>query len=316
RLRSCGGTGFRETEIAIDGQPAGVAPIYPWIYTGGIDPYLWRPIPGVQTLNFIPYRVDLTPFAGILSNGQSHSVSLHVYNANHHFATTASLLLFLDHGARQVTGQVTKNSLQENPTPDIQVDINTVEGVTTGTVNIYSSRRFEIEGFVETSHGTVETSIEQVIRFSSEQEFNITSTSFAQNLNQRTRISSRTTSEAENNQERTIPRRFDWPLTLSFSAAPRPDGYTGRTTIIRQEYADRERLSEQGDTLFLREVSSIVTPQDTLIVQGSTAIGREDQASSHQYFSRDSTGACYSRTITAEMGLVSSIVDGERCVDK
>src|SRR5262249_36165904 len=138
RLRSCGGTGFRETEIAIDGQPAGVAPIYPWIYTGGIDPYLWRPIPGVQTLNFIPYRVDLTPFAGILSNGQSHSVSLHVYNANHHFATTASLLLFLDHGARQVTGQVTKNSLQENPTPDIQVDINTVEGVTTGTVNIYS----------------------------------------------------------------------------------------------------------------------------------------------------------------------------------
>src|SRR5215468_10155857 len=53
-LQSCGGTAFRETEISIDGQPAGVAPIYPWIYTGGIDPFLWRPVPGVQTLNFVP----------------------------------------------------------------------------------------------------------------------------------------------------------------------------------------------------------------------------------------------------------------------
>src|SRR5262249_13937967 len=32
-LQSCGGTGFRETQVTIDGQPAGVAPLYPWIYT-------------------------------------------------------------------------------------------------------------------------------------------------------------------------------------------------------------------------------------------------------------------------------------------
>src|SRR5205814_7894426 len=45
-LESCGNTPFRETEVTLDGQPAGVAPVYPWIYTGGIDPYLWEPIPG------------------------------------------------------------------------------------------------------------------------------------------------------------------------------------------------------------------------------------------------------------------------------
>src|SRR5260370_10263993 len=45
-LQSCGATGFRDTEATIDGQPAGVAPVYPWIYTGAIDPLLWRPIPG------------------------------------------------------------------------------------------------------------------------------------------------------------------------------------------------------------------------------------------------------------------------------
>ena len=98
-LQSCGGTAFREAEITIDGQPAGVAPVYPWIFTGGIDPLLWRPIPGVQTLNFLPYRVDLTPFAGVLSNGQPHQVGVGVYNADNYFLVAASLLLYLDHGA-------------------------------------------------------------------------------------------------------------------------------------------------------------------------------------------------------------------------
>ena len=41
-----------------------MAPVYPWIYTGGHGPYLWEPITGIETLNFKPYRVDLTPFAG------------------------------------------------------------------------------------------------------------------------------------------------------------------------------------------------------------------------------------------------------------
>ena len=53
-LENCGNTAFRETEVYIDGIPAGVAPIYPWIYTGGIDPYLWEPLPGIETLNFKP----------------------------------------------------------------------------------------------------------------------------------------------------------------------------------------------------------------------------------------------------------------------
>ena len=88
-LESCTGTAFRETEVAIDGQLAGVAPVFPWIFTGGIDPFLWFPIPGVQTLNFTPYRVNLTPFAGLLSDGKQHTVSVGVTNADSYFSATA-----------------------------------------------------------------------------------------------------------------------------------------------------------------------------------------------------------------------------------
>src|SRR5215469_5640089 len=41
QAQECGGGNFREAEVSIDGQPAGVAPVYPWIYTGGVDTYLW-----------------------------------------------------------------------------------------------------------------------------------------------------------------------------------------------------------------------------------------------------------------------------------
>jgi len=109
-LESCGDTAFRETEITIDGSPAGVAPVYPWIYTGGIDPYLWEPIPGVQTLDFKPYRVDLTPFAGVLGVGSTHTVGVSVYNADSYFLATANLLAFTDHGSKKVSGGLLKNT--------------------------------------------------------------------------------------------------------------------------------------------------------------------------------------------------------------
>src|ERR1035438_6413706 len=84
---------------ALTARPPVSLPSIPRIYTGGIDPYLWRPIPGVHTLNFEPYRVDLTPFAGVLSNGQLHNVAVSVYNADQYFSATATLLLYLDAGS-------------------------------------------------------------------------------------------------------------------------------------------------------------------------------------------------------------------------
>jgi Peptide N-acetyl-beta-D-glucosaminyl asparaginase amidase A len=171
-LESCGNTAFRETEVSIDGAPAGVAPVYPWIYTGGIDPYLWEPIPGVQTLDFQPYRVDLTPFAGVLSDGNTHTVAISVFNADSYFLATANLLVYQDHGKQKVTGGILSNTLSAAPTPVVTENITASAGPTyTGSISVGSNRRFEISGYVETSHGRVETTVEQTTDFLSTQEF-------------------------------------------------------------------------------------------------------------------------------------------------
>jgi len=317
-LQSCGSTGFRESEVSIDGQPAGVAPVYPWIYTGGIDPLLWRPIPGVQTLNFVPYRVDLTPFAGLLSNGQPHQVSVNVFNADFGFSTTATLLLFLDHGSTQVTGELTDNTIGAGPTPSVVENLTNTNGNITGNVTVSSSRSFRLAGFAQTSHGRVETQVQQDIQFSNRQDFNITNTAFVQNITQDTTISSVTTrrrgGEGDEGDDATV-QKLEWPLQLGFSFVVNPDGSASQTTTIQQAYNKREVApGDDGPTFTV--VSNSVSPSDTLLFDSSFNItGHQNQASTQRYFSRDSGGECFSRAITAADGLLTSITDGAGCND-
>jgi len=314
-LQSCGNTGFRESEVSIDGQPAGVAPVYPWIYTGGIDPLLWRPIPGVQTLNFVPYRVDLTPFAGVLSNGQPHTVAINVFNANFGFSTTATLLLFQDHDAQVVTGDVTENSVGAAPAPNVVENLNTdPSGNITGTVTVTSSRQFTVAGFVNTSHGNVRTNVVQSISFSNIQSFNISNTAFVQNITQRTNISSETKTQGGGDNARAFQQSFEWPLDLGFSFIINPDGTGSQTTSIKQQYLSAESGHGGPGADSFRSISNTVTPSDTLLFDASFNItGTTGQQNAQTYFSHDFTGGCFSRTITAATGVLTSIADGKGC---
>lgn len=311
-LESCGSTAFRESEVSIDGQPAGVAPVYPWIFTGGIDPFLWAPIPGVQTLNFVPYRVDLSPFAGVLSNGQPHQISVNVFNADFGFSTTATLLLFLDHGSAQVTGEVTENTIGAGPTPNIVENLTNNNGTVTGTVNTTSSRSFRVAGFVRTSHGVQHTEVVQDIEFSNLQSFDITSTLDEQNITQETDISS-TTTRSGGDKPGVTAQTLKWPLQLDFSLTFNPDGSGTQTTTIQQGYQDAELAPTQGGPAF-RFVSNSVSPSDTLFFNSSFQItGNQNQSSKQSYLSKDTSGDCFSRTITAANGLLTNIINGVGC---
>jgi hypothetical protein len=311
-LQSCGGGAFRESQVTIDGTPAGVAPVYPWIYTGGIDPLLWRPIPGVQTLNFAPYRVDLTPFAGVLSNGQPHQVAVSVFGANNGFSTTATLLVFQDHGSNQVTGEVTRNTVGV-PNPSIVENLATApDGTITGSVTVDSSRIFRVEGFVRTSHGRIETNVEQNIQFSSRQDFNITNTVFVQNIKQRTIISSQTHTNGHGDGR--ASQRFEWPLDLGFTFSVNPDGTGQQTTTIRQQFQSAAVQHGDGGPESFNVVSNTVTPSDTLLFDANFNItGSTGQQSAQEFFSNDSVSGCFSRKITASAGLLTSITDGALC---
>ena len=304
-LQSCVGTAFREGEVSLDGQPAGAVPIYPWIFTGGIDPLLWRPIPAVQALSFVPYRVDLSPFAAVLSDGKPHRIAINVFNNSQYFSTTATLLVFQDHGSLRVTGAVTQNTIGQ-PTPVVKNDLVTAsDGGISGTLAITSNRSFVVSGWIHTSHGHVATEVRQRIDFSNSQQFSVPTAAlpYIQDITQQTTIAS-TTRVTEDEEVRETTTRQSWPLVVDLSVAA--DGSTFETTI-RQGYDRTDTRSHDGEVEFVSTVSNSIAPHDVYpIAQG--------QANAQHYFSADSTGACYSRSITAAQGLLTDITDGADCV--
>ncbi|MBV9302072.1 MAG: peptide-N(4)-(N-acetyl-beta-glucosaminyl)asparagine amidase [Acidobacteriaceae bacterium] len=312
-LQSCGNTAFRETEISIDGKPAGVAPVYPWIFTGGIDPYLWRPIPGVQTLNFAPYRVDLTPFAGLLSDGHTHEIGMSVYNVNNYFNATATLFLYLDHGSKQVTGELTENTLSAEPSPNVKENLKTSGSNISGTVTVSSSRDFTIAGYVNTSHGKVQTRLNQTMDFSNAQDFTINATRYVQDIAQSTKLTLKTwvtnggvVTESE--------KKLSFPLTVDIALTPNSDGSLAQATKINQRYLENNADKWNGSLVYSSNLSNTVSARDILDINSSFQItGHQDQSSAQHYFFSDSKGECYSRDLTAANDVLTSVTDGKGC---
>jgi hypothetical protein len=311
-LESCSNTAFRETEITIDDQPAGVAPVFPWIFTGGIDPYLWFPIPGVQTLNFTPYRVNLTPFAGLLSNGKPHTVSLNVYNADNYFSATASLLLYLDSTTPQITGAVTRNTLTA-PSPVVTENLNVQPTYIKGTVKVSSSRSFVISGYINTSHGKVTTTVSQSVSFANNQSFDITGTQYLQDISQSSLLGSHTTVSAQGSPSVVYDQNSSFPLTLDISEVTLANGDINQTTTVKQTDKVNTSTTEAGTAIYTSTLVNTAQHVDTLEFDSSfNLLGNTGQSGSQQYDAFDSAGTGYDCTLAAAANVLTSF--GPGCV--
>jgi hypothetical protein len=289
-LFSCNNTAFRETEIFIDGRPAGVAPVYPWIFTGGLDPLLWRPTPGVQALSLMPYRVDISPFAGLLSNGKPHTISIRVLNANSYFLATGVVLVYLDHRTKQVTGGIISNTLRKAVQPTI-INKLTIDGSgnVLGTLTISSKREFKISGYLTTSHGRVDTLVSQTMSFQNVQIF----TKVSQNTIQITDVVSESQVCSDDAGEIHERRHTQFPLSLL---------ETNFGFVITQAYHGHNTLKWNNNVMYDSQVFNKVTPTDN------------PQQKSVQHFDFiDSIGSCYNRVVTSKAGVLTALVDGASC---
>jgi hypothetical protein len=296
-LYGCGNTDFRETEITIDGQPAGIAPVSPWVYTGFL-PDQWIPSPGVQTLDFVPYRVNLTPFAGLLSDGNPHTVSLSVFNDDSYFSETASLLLFLDKGSNRVKGAVVRNTLGL-PSPVVTENLQGTETVI-GTIGVKSDRRFTISGYVNTSHGKVSTSIRVHQDFSSTQTINFDTVNFSV-LDQLTSVENKVstvTTVASREGDVVTNSDFSFPITVDV-AYPVPSAEFGLTVETKQTYQSDTQVFREGELQQFNSVTNTARSTDV-----------SPTKSSQQYTQFDSSGHFYNCQIASKDNTLAYVSRG------
>lgn len=317
-ITGCGGTGFREAQIAIDGQPAGFVPISPWIYTGGLDPYLWRPIPGVQTLDFHPFRVDLTPFAAMLSNGQPHTISISVVtgdptfvNVSQRFDTAATLLLHLDAGSAQITGGLLAAPADSGVHP--VSTLTSSNGDQTYDANVTSRHNFNARGYVNTSHGRVTTLVSESASFGNRDLLTNTDTLSEQAINLASNVVS---ISARIDRQGTTKKQQNWsfPLKLDYKLISNPDGTYAQTTTVDQEHLNHHTANPSHAPNYFDNLDYHDQAGDTLLFDANFNVtGNSGQHASQSYLYKDSYGRCYSRNIDAANGAVIAVNDGAGC---
>jgi len=112
---------FRDVIVSVDSNPIASILPFPYINTGGIDLFMWRPITGVFTLDDPPYTVDATPALGMLEG--SHTLSVTVENIAPYstWLVSGALLLYTTPQAGQANTlscsfSAPQISTQTNPT--------------------------------------------------------------------------------------------------------------------------------------------------------------------------------------------------------
>ncbi|MEU1516460.1 peptide-N4-asparagine amidase [Streptomyces sp. NPDC005811] len=156
---------YREVQVKVDGQLAGIATPFPTVWTGGwSNPFLWYVIPGPRAFDIKPIEYDLTPFAGILNDGRPHRVEVSVVGVpegQSGWSSPVNVLVWRDHGRAVVPGKLLTGEAGDLAdstvyTPGAEHRLDTEGG-----------HRLTVAGYLDTSHGRVRTTVSRSLAHTS-----------------------------------------------------------------------------------------------------------------------------------------------------
>ncbi|NUR61647.1 MAG: hypothetical protein HOV87_23755 [Catenulispora sp.] len=299
----CAGGTYREVGVLVDGRPAGTAQPFPVIYTGGISPLMWRPIPSVDAFRTQPYEIDLTPFAGVLADGAPHTVTLvPPAGITDTWLMDGSLFVDTDHGAAQTSGAVTEDTV----TPSPAVTYNVAEQADgSDLITAALSRDWAVAGYVDTSHGRVFTRVVRHSDYSNSDD--VASAGTVQTTVQRDAGWTETTTTDGPGPGHRQVRRDSWSYPIDAKSVYVPGAASDSYSVSGQVSVARHLDTVQADHgNAFKAVSSV---DDAVRAQGSLqrdagVVVAADGSDSERYVGVDG-GRCYGHYIAADHGYVT-----------
>ncbi|BBG96205.1 hypothetical protein Prudu_004946 [Prunus dulcis] len=143
---------FREFVVSLDGEVVGAVWPFTVIFTGGINPLLWRPITAIGSFDLPTYDIEITPFLGKILDGKSHKFGFNVTNALNVWYIDANLHLWLDKQSTKTEGKLFKHS----SLPLVVSLVSDFKGLN-GTFLTRTSRSVSSTGWVKSSYGNITT---------------------------------------------------------------------------------------------------------------------------------------------------------------
>ncbi|KAG7129477.1 hypothetical protein HYQ45_011341 [Verticillium longisporum] len=117
---------FREVQLYIDDQLAGVQWPFPVVFTGGVSPALHRPIVGLEAFDLREHEIDVSAWLPVLCDGQSHTFQIRVVGIDDdtapaslsdkidaYWVVTGKIFVWLDEPGSVTTGAAPKVDVPE-----------------------------------------------------------------------------------------------------------------------------------------------------------------------------------------------------------
>lgn len=322
-FEACDGGSFRGVEVLVDGKPAGLAPVYPWIYTGGVAPHLWLPTPGIQTVDFIPARVDLTPFAGLFDDGKPHTVAVRVLGADRFFNVAANLLVYQDPHARVLTGGITRNTLAVRQPAGLMVRDTLhadAAGRIVGTIDTDQRQAYVIAGRLRTPRGMLDTTVRYRGGFRNHQTFGRPGAKrYDEAIDQAGTLSLTVvrTLDGRRLDGYTVKQRDPLHLVVYKSMRTRGQDFTARV-VMQQGHRIETRRTRAGGATYHAVLDENLSTRDHADgraipdpLDRSTFPYRE--AGSEQVGFTDSLGSCYRAAIQSRNERLVEASEGKGC---
>ncbi|MFD7915557.1 peptide-N4-asparagine amidase [Streptomyces sp. NPDC059752] len=294
---------YREVQISVDGQLAGIAAPFPTVWTGGwSNPFLWYVTPGPRAFDVQPIRYDLTPYAALLNDGRPHRIDVSVAGVpagQSGWSTPTNLLLWQDGAREVVTGALTRyepggptgHSRWTPAAPGAQHRLDTEGG-----------HRLTVAGHLNTSHGRVATTVTRAVRGTSvhrwtdgENQDALTATWTDEENVTRGPATTRTDRTYTMDGETTLGAGDRLRTVLSL-------GDRADTVTLRGgKPVDRSRLDDRytGDATYTANV-----PRDQRHAVATTS-------ARYRLYGSAAPGGCYDRTVATAQGTLT--VDRRRC---
>lgn len=303
---TAGNGAFREVVVRLDGTLVGAVWPFTVIYTGGVNPLLWRPITGIGSFNLPSYDIEITPFLGSIVDGKIHEFAFSVTNALNVWYIDANLHVWLDKTGMETEGQLLSHTSLE---PIISLESN-FTGLN-GNFLTSSSRSVSSIGWVKSSHGNITTNTTQTFNFSN---FMVMGNhGNLQIVNQIIDFNSSVHVQMPTSSTHSIESFKRFPLYLYSNSVDQGNDTSNFVTNLTLGFSE-ERVAASGFGFLVSSLKNLQNAQGIMLVKGNlvvSGIGSTQQA--YQY---DSSKFCYFRTVSSSNYTILYDKVGNTCSKK
>ncbi|TYZ64378.1 hypothetical protein PybrP1_009058 [[Pythium] brassicae (nom. inval.)] len=309
----CGGGPFREVQVLVDDELVGVVWPFPLLFTGGLNPYLWRPVVAIGAFDAPTYVLNLTPFLGQFLDGQAHNVSFFVDYGVDFWPIDGNLLAYTDKHGGATKAQVLEKRIERRVVPTQSSEIVGLDA----NFTLQASRSFYVKSSVTTSKGTREYTISQKLEYSNRQEYRENGELGL--FEGHTKVTTtQTVSSFFGLINNVVTHVEDYPIYGRSYYKPRADGSYILDADLQNAFSRSLSIKASPlELLFPTGLRFNYEPKAVSIALNGTAfvdslVGGNGSTQA-TYHSRSPTSGCFSRQVSATAGVLTKDVSDTKC---